>query len=1086
MSSEGRRERKIVTVLFADLVGFTSRAEALDPEDVEAILRPYHARLREELERFGGTVEKFIGDAVMAVFGAPVTHEDDPERAVRAALAIRDWIREEGELEIRLAVNTGQALVSLGARLTHGESLVTGDVANTASRLQTAAPVNGVLVGEATYRATERVIRYREAAPVEAKGKAAPVEVWEPVEPRSRLGVDVARPRTQLIGREGELELLRGSLARARHERSPQLITLVGVPGIGKTRLVQELFETVEADPELIFWRQGRCLPYGDGVALWALGEIVKAHAGVLDGEPAESAARKLRAVVDEAAHDETEAAWIERHLRPLLGLETESGVRSDRNENFASWRRFFEGLAEQSPLVLVFDDLHWADEGLLDFVDHLVDWSAGVPLLVVAAARPELLSRRPDWGGGKPNAATVSLSPLSDQETARLVHGLLDRAVLPVDLQAALVQHSGGNPLYAEEFARIAGERGAGGGNGGLPLPETVQGLIAARLDSLGASEKVLLQDASVVGRSFWLGAVAALGGRDDRRELEDRLHGLERKEFLQRERRSAVEGETEYAFSHALVRDVAYSQIPRADRAEKHERAAAWIESLGRAEDHADMRAHHYLSALEAAKAAGRETPALAKSTRSALRGAGERAFGLNAFDAAAHYFDRALELTPEPHDDRPELMLGAARARFELGDWRIEELTAARDALLAAGETAGAAQAEVLAAEVAWTEGRGDEVPERLARAEELAEPLPTSPTKASVYTGLCRIHWLGSREEVAFRLSAQALAMAEELGLAAIRAQLLSMLGTARSMKGDLSGLDSLRESISIFEELGSPDAQRPYNNLADTLYRLGQIGEAAEVTARMSTVRKRFPGFPEWRRWNENQEVRIHYSNGEWDEALELTDREIAELEAGTRHYLEPDWRIARARIRFARGDAAGAEEDTGTAIERARAAGDAQLLIPSLALHARLLSATGRPETESVALELVEVCRRTPPDLASDWFPEAAVALVALDRAGDVEALAETASTPTPWLDAGLAIGDRNPAAAARLFAEMGALPYEAEAWLLAAQEGADVHLDEPVAFFRKVGATHYLREAEALLVFQARGARLKPGSANL
>jgi class 3 adenylate cyclase/tetratricopeptide (TPR) repeat protein len=1076
MSDEGRRERKIVTVLFADLVGFTSRAEALDPEDVEAILRPYHTRLRQELERYGGTVEKFIGDAVMAVFGAPVTHEDDPERAVRAALAIRDWIREEGALEIRLAVNTGEALVSLGARLTHGESLVTGDVANTASRLQTAAPVNGILVGEATYRATERVIRYREAAPVEAKGKTVPVAVWEPVEPRSRLGVDVAQPRTRLIGRERELELLRGSLARARHERSPQLVTLVGVPGIGKTRLVQELFKTVEADPELIFWRQGRCLPYGDGVALWALGEIVKAHAGVLDGESADSAAEKLAAVVGEVAHDETEAAWIERHLRPLIGVATDPEARSDRNENFAAWRRFFEGLAELSPLVLVFDDLHWADEGLLDFVDHLVDWSAGVPLLVVAAARPELLARRPDWGGGKPNAATVSLAPLSDDETARLVHGLLDRAVLPADLQAALVQHSGGNPLYAEEFARVAEDRGLAG-NGDLPLPETVQGLIAARLDSLGANEKLLLQDAAVVGRSFWLGAVASLGGRDDRRELEDRLHGLERKEFLQRERRSAVEGDTEYAFSHVLVRDVAYSQIPRPERAEKHERAAAWIESLGRAEDHADMRAHHYLSALEAATAAGRETSALAESTRRALRGAGERAFGLNAFAAAAHYFDRALQLTPEDHDDRPELMLAAARARFELGDWRIDELVAARDALLATGETAGAAQAEVLAAEAAWTEGRGDEVPERLARAEELAEPLPTSPTKASVYTGLCRLHWLGSREEVAFRLSDQALAMADELGLPAIRAQLLSMLGTSRSMTGDLSGLDALRESISIFEELGSPDAQRPYNNLADTLYRLGRIAEAGEVTARMSAVRKRFPGFPEWRRWNESQEVRIHYSSGEWDEALALADREIAELEAGTRHYLEPDWRIARARIRFARADAAGAEEDTETAVERARAARDAQLLIPSLALHARVLSAARRPETEGVALELLEVCRRTPPNLASDWFPEAALAFVAVGRAADVEALAATASTPTPWLDAGLALGHGKPAAAAELFAEMGALPYEAETWLLAAEAGIDAPLDGAIAFFRRVGAARFLREAEKL-EFQARGAQ--------
>ena len=1070
MAASGRRERKVVTVLFADLVGFTSRAETLDPEDVEALLRPYYARLRNELERFGGTVEKFIGDAVLAVFGAPVAHEDDPERAVRAALAIRDWIREEGELEIRLAVTTGEALVSLGARLTHGESLVAGDVVNTASRLQAAAPVNGILVGETTYRATQRVIRYRDAPAVEAKGKAAPVRVWEVVEARSRIGVDVApEPRLPLVGREREFELLRGSLARARHERSPQLVTLVGVPGIGKTRLVQELFRAIDADPELIHWRQGRSLPYGDGVALAALSEIVKAHAGVLEGDPADSAARKLGASVEEASEDDAEAAWIERHLRPLLGLTTRSDPRTDRDESFAAWRRFFEGLAERRPLVLVFEDLHWADDVLLDFVDHLVDWAAGVPLLVVAAARPELLTRRPGWGGGKPNAATVSLAPLSDDETARLVHGLLDRTVLPADLQTALVQHSGGNPLYAEEFARIALERETSDGGADLPLPETVQGLIAARLDSLGASEKALLQDAAVVGRVFWLGAVMALSGAADRRELEDRLHALERKEFLRRERRSVVEGDTQYAFSHVLVRDVAYAQIPRPERAERHERAAAWIESLGRAEDHAEMRAHHYLSALETAQAAGRETPELVDSTRLALREAGERAVSLNAFQAAVHHYERALQLSREDDPDRPELMLAAGQARFEATGGSIEELTAARDALLAKGNAAGAAEAAVLAADIAWTQGLGDEALRLLERAEDLAEPLPTSAAKASVYATLSRFHWLGSREERANRLSSQALVMADELGLDPIRAQLLTRHGTARAVEGDLTGLDDLEQSISIYEQLGSPDAQRAYNNLADTLYRLGRIQEAGEVTARMTAGRKRFPGIPEWARWNDSQEARIHHLAGHWEQALEVANQELAEFEAGTRHYLESDFRIMRTRIRFARSDTAGAEADAAIAVERARVAGDAQLMTPSLATQARLFSAARRPETESVVLELLELCRSKPAGLVSDWFPEVAVAFAELGRAADVDAIAETSPTPTPWLDAGLALGHGNPAAAAEIFAEMGALPFEAEARLLAARAGVDAGLDDAIAFFRRVGATAFLLEAEAL-----------------
>src|SRR5919109_356391 len=341
MSGAGRRERKVVSVLFADLVGFTARAETLDPEDVEAILRPFHDRLRAELEQRGGTVEKFIGDAVMAVFGAPVAHEDDPERAVRAALAIRNWIREEEELEVRIAVNTGEALVSLEPGAGAERGLVAGDVVNTASRLQTAAPVNGILVGETTYNATSRVIEYRKAPPVKAKGKSQPVPVWEVVEARSRYGADVTHtPKTPLVGRERELGLLVSTLARAQHERAPQLVTLVGVPGIGKSRLVYELFQAIDRGRTLTYWRQGRSLPYGEGVSYWALGEMVKAHAGIREDDDADEAERRLRRAVQELVSD-TETEWLETHLRPLAGLGAAAGVGDRRDEAFAAWRRF-------------------------------------------------------------------------------------------------------------------------------------------------------------------------------------------------------------------------------------------------------------------------------------------------------------------------------------------------------------------------------------------------------------------------------------------------------------------------------------------------------------------------------------------------------------------------------------------------------------------------------------------------------------------------------------------------------------------------------------------------------------------------
>src|SRR5436853_4471561 len=587
-----REERKVVTILFTDLVGSTARAEGLDPEDVRATLSPYYARLRAELERHGGTVEKFIGDAVMAVFGAPVAHEDDPERAVRAAIAIRDSIGEE--LQIRTAVNTGEALVATGAAASEGEGMVSGDVVNTAARLQSAAPVNGILVGEGTYRATRHAIEYRDAPSVEAKGKSEPVKVWEAVSARSRFGSDVEQKlRTPLVGRERERSLLADALAHARTEQSAQLVTLVGVPGIGKSRLVAELFQITESDPDLISWRQGRSLPYGERVSFWALGEIVKAHAGILESDDTATAEAKLDAMVDALTEDEAERDWLARHTRPLVGLE--GTERAEREEAFAAWRRLLEAAAEGRPLDLVFEDLHWADDGLLDFVDHLADWATTVPLLIVGTARPELLDRRPGWSGGKRNAFTLSIGALSDDETAVLLQRLLDRAVLDADAQRAVLQRAEGNPLYAEEYARMLDEHEGGD----LALPETVQGLIAARIDGLAPEDKALLQDASVIGKVFWPGA---LSGAEERI-----LHGLERKEFVRRDRRSSIAGETQYAFLHALVRDVAYGQIPRARRVELHRRAAEWIEGLAtdRADDRADMRAHHYGAALELATA-------------------------------------------------------------------------------------------------------------------------------------------------------------------------------------------------------------------------------------------------------------------------------------------------------------------------------------------------------------------------------------------------------------------------------------------------------------------------------------------------
>ena len=579
-SAAVREERKVVSVLFCDLVGFTAASDAADPEDVRARIRPYHQRLRPEIERHGGTVEKFVGDAVMAVFGAPVAHEDDAERAVRAGLRVLEAIEELNEadprlsLQVRVGVATGEAVVALGARPEQGEGIVTGDVVNTASRLQGAAPVNAVAVGEETYRQTERIFDYEELDPVSVKGKAAPLALYRPLRARARFGTDVTRSHAApLVGRELEKQRLIGTLERSVQQRSCQLVTVVGEPGVGKSRLCAELFAYIEERPGLVRWRQGRCLPYGEGIAFWALGEIVKAECGILESDSPQEARAKLERALPE---DEQDRPWLRARLGPLVGVPAEP---VSQEESFTAWRRFLEALAADAPAVLVFEDLHWADPALLGFLEHLADRAEGVPLLLLCTARPELYERQPGFGANVRNAQRINLAPLSDEETARLIAALMQRAVLPAETQRTLLERAGGNPLFAEEFVRLLADRG------GLEaeVPGSVQALIAARLDTLSPERKGLLQDASVVGKVFWAGALAEMGGREAR-EVELALHELARKELVRPSRSSSMVGEAEYGFWHALVRDVCYGQIPRAARADRHRAAAAWIEAEGR----------------------------------------------------------------------------------------------------------------------------------------------------------------------------------------------------------------------------------------------------------------------------------------------------------------------------------------------------------------------------------------------------------------------------------------------------------------------------------------------------------------------
>jgi class 3 adenylate cyclase len=1051
-AAPAREERKVVTILFTDLVGSTARAEGLDPEDVRAALSSYYSQLRAELERHGGTVEKFIGDAVMAVFGAPVAHEDDAERAVRAALAIRDSIGEE--LQIRTAVNTGEALVALGAKPGEGDAMVAGDVVNTAARLQGAAPVNGILVGEGTYRATRHVIDYREAPAVEAKGKAEPVKVWEAVCAKSRFGSDVEQKlRTPLVGRERERGLLADALEHARREQSAQLVTLVGVPGIGKSRLVAELFQITEADEEIISWRQGRSLPYGERASFWALGEIVKAHAGILESDDTAAAEAKLVAMLETLGEDERERDWLARHTRPLLGLEAEG--QADRDEAFAAWRRLIEAAAEQRPLILVFEDLHWADDGLLDFVDHLADWATTVPLLIVATARPELLDRRPGWGGGKRNAFTLSVGALSNEETAQLLQRLLDRPVLDAEAQQAVLQRAEGNPLYAEEYARMLAEHA----DGDLPLPETVQGLIAARIDGLSPTEKSLLQDASVIGKVFWPGALA---NNDDQV-----LHALERKEFVRRDRRSAIAGETQYAFLHALVRDVGYGQIPRSERAEKHRRAAEWLASLAgdRAEDHAEMLASHYREALVLSEAAGLDASALREPARRAFADAAQRALSLGASRNAYELANEAIALTAEGDEELPALQLLAAYGGRDSLEADVTRLLAeAVDGFLALGDTARAAEtAQVLAFEFFH---RGD-VPGADAatrQAIELARAAPMSTATARAIAGHAR-HVVVAHAAYAegADLAREALAFADETSDDRLAMHALNTIGMARVFSGDEAGLDDLAAAAERGRDAGAVyELTTALNNYANTLATVGRLDESDARFDETRELSERY-GLTAGIIWQEGERVYQRDRRGDLDGTIEATKRFLAHPSAGESYQRRPVL-ACRARALLARGQTADAVADVEEALRGGTEANtDAQTQAWLLTVGARSLRAAGRAaEAEELLQGALEA---TYDPLVFDLVLE----LVELERGAEFLARMD-AKRGHLWDEAHRAAAAGELARASEIYGTIGARFAEAWAGLLAAERGDTSLLDGALAYFEEQRATPYVQRCRALL----------------
>ncbi len=1055
----------MVTVLFVDLVGFTGRAEKLDPEDVGRMLAPYYVQVRAELERFGGTVEKFIGDAVMALFGAPVVHEDDAERAVRAAFAIRRAIDElnavdpELDLQVRIGVNTGVTLVDLDADPSRGEVVATGDVVNTAARLQQNAPVAGIVVGESTRRLTVAAVEYRELDPIAAKGKHEPVRAWEAVALRS-VPEMANSVRTPLIGRAGELGLLVEAV-----DSAPRVVTLTGAPGIGKSRLVAELQWSLLERGERILWRRGRCLPYGAGIAYWALGEIVKAQAGILESDNAGSAARKLQAAVSGVVPKE-DADWVATHLRPLVGLAAEQSGAGARSEAFSAWRSFLEALAFEAPVVVVFEDLQWADEGLLDFIEHLESWSKAPRLTVICTARPELLERRPDWPG------VVRLEPLSGDETRELLGRLLRGEPFPEEV----VARAAGNPLYAEEYARMLSENPD---EAGLPVPESVQAIISARLDALDPSAKAVLQDAAVVGRAFWPGALAAMG-EQGREELDQRLAELQRRELVRPLPRSSIADEDQYAFWHVLVRDVAYGQIPRSRRAEKHQLAAEWIASLApdRA-DLAEMLAHHYVSAIEFARLSRQATEPLAERARVSQRDAGDRALALYAFAAAVRHFRGALEHWPAENPDRPRLLLRYAKALFWAEGAGEQELPDAREALLAVGDDEGAAEAEVMLSRLEFTRGERDRALDLARSAAVLVESRPPSWAKTDALGNLTAFLSITGNHERAIEVGGDAIRMAEALGLDDLRAHALTHVGFSRVTSGDLDGIEDLDESVAISARLNSPGTVQAHANLASLHASLGDLSKASRLYVDARQLAAQF-GDARALYWLAAEEMYERYWKGDWDGTLVLVDSLLAEGEG----YVASECRRVRACIHLARGDLEAAATDSDHALTAARRAKDPQVLFPCLALRARVLLAAGQTEAAGeLARELLELWGSDQPELASFWVAELAFCLDDLGRSEELVAVGVRARPRTRWLEAAELVASGKHAEAAGAYREIGALPEEALARRRAAarsidggrQAEANRQLRQAAAFYRRSGADAALSECETLLGALAR-----------
>jgi class 3 adenylate cyclase/predicted ATPase len=870
-------ERRLVSVLFADLVGFTTLSEHRDPEEVRELLSRYFDRCRSLIERYGGTVEKFIGDAVMAVWGTPVAREDDAERAVRAGLALTQMVTALGDevgmpqLRVRAGVLTGSAAVEVGAE---GEGMVLGDTVNTASRLQSIAEPGTVLVDDVTRRSSEAAIAYEDAGSHQVKGREQPVRAWTAL--RVVAGAGGARRTAGLeapfSGRDRELQAVIEAAEASLGERRAIQLTVLGEPGAGKSRLVWEFFKYVDGIEDIRYWHQGRCLAYGEGVAYWALAEMVRARARIEEEDEPAAARTKLREVVERYISDERERRLVEPRLAHLLRLDERPDA--DRADLFSGWRLFLERLSEDAPVVLVFEDLQWADSGLLDFIDYLMEWSAQYPLLVLTMARPELRERRPGWD-------TLSLAPLSADTIETILEGLAPG--LPDELVAQIAHRAEGIPLYAVETIRMLQDRGVlveegnryvvTGDVSELDVPETLQALVASRLDGLSASERSLLQDASVLGQSFTAAGAAALSGRPEV-DVAGVLDGLVAKQILARDDDPRSPDRGQYVFLQALLRTVAYGTLSRKARKARHVAAARHLEETwpGEARDIAEVLASHYMEAIRAEPDA-KDVALLRASAREKLTAAGRASASLALGPEADRYFVEAAKLT-EDDLQRAELFEQAGRALWQSGDGAAAEgrLRAAIEGYERSGLTSGDTASVALAA-MLLPMGRVEDARALLEPFESTAAAIDET-LRAEALAELGRIEHFAGRLERAGALLERALTTLELSqawsGLAnALVTRGAHLVGSSRRVEG----ASVLQGALALAEEHDfTAIALRSRFNLAAVRLETDRFQEALdEVNKGLALARER--GDRLWERAMLTQGLSSLVALGRWDEAL---------------------------------------------------------------------------------------------------------------------------------------------------------------------------------------------------------------------